>query len=410
VTPAGAIHIDLYHRAGNASGVQITSTRPRAVAQVFIGKTPEQLLDTVPLLFTLCGNAQAYAALLACRLALGMETEPRLDSARHILVQLETLREQVWRILLDWPGFVGLAPDKKALAALFKFDALFKRHLFRHGEAFKLGSCLNIDGAPLLTQLIDELETLIDQSVFNNRRGDFLTLTNETHLRDWLLQNDALPAKLLDYLYKQNWMASGQNDIACLPMLDADILRQHEELTLFSQTPHWQGRCFETTLLNRQLPQPLVAELHKRYGNGLIVRTVACLLEVASIPARLRRQLLSLGHCKTPFALNVPDERGFAMLGRPGDGIGLSQVQAARGLLIHRLELQQGRVYDYRIVAPTEWNFHPQGVVAQGLKHLTAANPSALQRQAALFVNAVDPCVQYTLRLIDERNEVKKHA
>lgn len=58
------------------------------------------------------------------------------------------------------------------------------------------------------------------------------------------------------------------------------------------------------------------------------------------------------------------------------DGIGLVQVQAVRGLLIHRLELRQERVYDYRIVAPAEWNFHPEGVVAQGLKPLEAKGSS----------------------------------
>jgi hypothetical protein len=85
MTLAGSILIDLHHRFGNATGVQIASSRPDAVAQVLIGKTPEQLLDTVPLLFTLCGNAQAYAALLACRAALGMATEPDIDSARDML-------------------------------------------------------------------------------------------------------------------------------------------------------------------------------------------------------------------------------------------------------------------------------------------------------------------------------------
>ena len=155
------------------------STRPDAAARVLLGKTPEQVLDMVPLLFTLCGNAQAYAALLACRAALGMAAEPESDAARDMLVQLETLREHAWRILLDWPVLIGLDPDKKALAALLKFDALFKRHLFTDGEAFKLDSRLDID-ALQLTRLIDELEALIDAAIFNGRLGDFRTLTCET--------------------------------------------------------------------------------------------------------------------------------------------------------------------------------------------------------------------------------------
>lgn len=398
MTPAGSIRIDLHQRSGNATGVQITSTRPDTIARVLIGKTPEQLLDTVPLLFTLCGNAQASAALLTCRTALGMEAEPDADSARDMLVQLETLREHAWRILLDWPGFIDTAPDKTALAALLKFDALFKRHLFRYGEAFKLDSCLDID-AVRLTNLIDELEALIDVSIFNGRLGDFQLLTGEAQLLDWLLHNEALAAHLLNYLYSLNWTATGQNDIACLPDLEAvDLNRQlqQHDLTAFSRAPHWQGRCFETTLLNRRQPHPLIADMRGRYGNGLIVRVLARLVEIALIPSQLR-QLLT----------QIKDRPVLPAIGATNEGIGLAQVQAARGLLIHRLELRQGRIDDYRIIAPTEWNFHPEGVVAQGLKQLTAANPIDLQRQAELLINAVDPCVQYALHLTDSRNEIK---
>ena len=401
MTPAGSILIDLYHHSGNATGVQIASSRPGAVAQVLIGKTPDQVLDTIPLLFTLCGNAQAYAALLASRAVLDMKIEPDVDSARNMLVQLETLREHAWRILLDWPVFVGLAQDKAALAALLKFDALFKRHLFRHGEAFKLDSRLDIDAAQL-TRLIDELEALLDTSIFNGRLADFQAITGEAQLRDWLKQNDALPADLLNYLYRQDWAAVGQNDIACLPELETGALNgqlQQENLTTFSRAPHWQGRCFEATLLNRQLLLPLIAGLHSRYGNGLIVRIMGRLLEVAGMPSRLR-QLLA----------QIKDGIALPANSAAGDGIGLAQVQAARGLLIHRLELRQQRVYDYRIVAPTEWNFHPEGVIAQGLKQLQAESPNDLHRQAELLINAVDPCVQYTLNLTDSRNRIENHA
>lgn len=388
MTPDGTVHIELYHRAGQASGARIASTRPDIAPLVLLGKTPEQILDIVPLLFTLCGNAQACTALLACRAALGMTAEPESDAARDLLVQLETLREHAWRILLDWPGLIGLPPDKKALAALLKFDALFKRHLFRHGEAYKLDSCLDID-AVQLTQLTAELEALINAAIFNGRLADFRTLACETQLRDWLHQNEALPANLLNDLYNRNWTAVGQNNIDCLPELEADALNrqmQQEDLAAFCRAPHWQGRCFETTPLTRQRLHPLIAGLQHRYGNSLMVRFLARLLEVAAIPLRLSR-----------LTERKPDPAIASSTG----GIGLAQLQAARGLLIHRLELRHGRVYDYRIAAPTEWNFHPEGVVAQGLKHLKAEGPNDLRRQAELLINSVDPCVLYNLKLTD---------
>jgi coenzyme F420-reducing hydrogenase alpha subunit len=139
--------------------------------------------------------------------------------------------------------------------------------------------------------------------------------------------------------------------------------------------------------------------MRSHYGNGLIVRMLARLLEVALMPFRLRQLLAQI---KNDTALPINNTAS--------NGIGLAQVQAARGLLIHRLESRQGRVHDYRIIAPTEWNFHPEGVVAQGLKQLTAQSLNDLQRQAELYINAVDPCVQYALNLTDSRNEIEAHA
>jgi coenzyme F420-reducing hydrogenase alpha subunit len=80
-------------------------------------------------------------------------------------------------------------------------------------------------------------------------------------------------------------------------------------------------------------------------------------------------------------------------------GVGLAQVQAARGLLVHRVAIQAGRVADYRILAPTEWNFHPQGAAALGLATLPDADDATLRRMAGLFVTALDPCVAYDVHL-----------
>lgn len=68
-------------------------------------------------------------------------------------------------------------------------------------------------------------------------------------------------------------------------------------------------------------------------------------------------------------------------------------------LAITRVELRRGCVYDYRIVALTEWNFHPGGLVVEALKGLKADGADSLRRQAEWLINAVDPCVPYRLSL-----------
>lgn len=391
----GEIDIGLTHIHGRVQQVRIELRRPQAV-RVFVGKTPEQVLEQLPLLFSVCGNAQAYAALLACRAALGLPDAAEADPARELLIDIETLREHVWRMLLDWPGFIGLAADKTALAALLKFDAQFKQLLFEDGDAFKLHSRLRGNMAlNRLMPLITDLTRLIDGSLFDNRLQQFLSLTSEAQLIHWLEHNAALPARLLDNVYRRNWQAGGNNALQCLPPLSCGRLYaewQQTDLARFSRFPHWQNRCWEVTPLNRQRAHPMLTALSSRYGNGLLVRLTASLVEVAGI---LDNLVSKTPACSSHF-------------GR--DGVGLSQVAAARGLLIHRLALRHGRVYDYTIIAPTEWNFHPSGVVAQGLQNLRAENAEALQRLASLWINAVDPCVSYRLTLTEQHDEVEVHA
>jgi len=68
--------------------------------------------------------------------------------------------------------------------------------------------------------------------------------------------------------------------------------------------------------------------------------------------------------------------------------------------LLHRvcLERSGGNVLiaDYQIVAPTEWNLHPQGVLALALSSLPSTDPRS-QRQAELLMAAFDPCIAFTL-------------
>ena len=72
-------------------------------------------------------------------------------------------------------------------------------------------------------------------------------------------------------------------------------------------------------------------------------------------------------------------------------------VETSRGLLAHVVTLERGVVKRWRTVAPTEWNFHPEGPLASALRGLPA---EGLAEQAALAVTALDPCVGHEVRLV----------
>jgi hypothetical protein len=79
--------------------------------------------------------------------------------------------------------------------------------------------------------------------------------------------------------------------------------------------------------------------------------------------------------------------------------IGRSAVETARGLLLHEIVLDGDVVADYVIVAPTEWNFHPAGVLKAWLESAAAATAAEFQSSAARAVLACDPCVPWKIEV-----------
>jgi Ni,Fe-hydrogenase III large subunit len=82
-----------------------------------------------------------------------------------------------------------------------------------------------------------------------------------------------------------------------------------------------------------------------------------------------------------------------------GDGQGLAWTEMSRGLLVHWVRLEPGwrdpagaRLADCRVLAPTEWNFHPQGALARAL-----ARAPLHDDVVKVAVTAFDPCVAFDI-------------
>ncbi len=386
----GRLTIDLYPGAGRPERVGIQSSRPLQAAKIFRGKTPEALLGQLPLVFSVCAVAQAAAATRAIQEALGLQVNGSVDAARLLLVQLETAREHLWRIAIDWPGFVGEEPDAAQAALLQALLPVCRKALFADGDAFALRADCRATGAAV-EAAIARLDELLTGLVFGCSPAEWLTIDSAEALDEWSHGEASIAARLLHDLSRRGWQALGATDCRLLPALSATALNRRldsPDADRFIAEPVWEQHTCETTPLARQYDAALVRSLRSRYGSGLLARLAARLVELAGIPGTMRQLAAQLGSDDP-----VPREETLP----PGTGIG--QVEAARGRLVHRVELAHDTVKRYQILAPTEWNFHPAGVVAAGLGSLAESDEAILHSQAAMLVNAVDPCVGYELRV-----------
>ncbi|HIE56386.1 MAG TPA: hypothetical protein EYP90_14645, partial [Chromatiaceae bacterium] len=258
------------------------------------------------------------------------------------------------------------------------------------GEAFNLNSILQ--GKPnALEQHIDTLESLLQHHVFRIPPRQWLDLTGICQLHTWSQTEDSIAAEALLTICNQAWASQGISRCAALP--DIDDTAMQERLTQpdaqkFVEQPEWQQSCRETGAFTRQADQPLIRALCQEFDATLLPRWTARLVELARIPQQLRNMLGGLQPDTTTPQSNA-DEAGN----------GLKQVEAARGRLTHHVQLSNGIITRYRIVSPTEWNFHPQGVATQSLANLTHSKQPDIEQTAHLLINAIDPCVSYQLRI-----------
>ena len=207
-------------------------------------------------------------------------------------------------------------------------------------------------------------------------------------LQTWRHNNTSIPALLLHEIIENNHQNLGCTELNLLPPLDNHQLHQYlsqHNAADFSRTPSWQGQRYETSCLNRQQHQPLIAHLLQHHGNSVFTRLASRLLELARLPDSLRQNSLS-------FETGRWNEHG-----NDDKQTGLAQIQASRGLLIHNVALKNGIISHYQIIAPTEWNFQPNAIAALSLQSLIASSKTLLQQQAAMLINAIDPCVGFEL-------------
>lgn len=354
--PEGSLQLSLRVAAGVVARCEITSTRPDVAGRLLQGRSPEDIATLVPRLFTLCSASQSAACTLALGAALGRRADRDHLAEWHQAVTAEARRETALRLLLQWPQAIGETPSAEALAAA---------RAARDGHA----------------------DDRLAEALFGRPAAGWLALTTTPAAWwDWAAAGGSAVAR---------WVATHRTALET-PSAGVALLPAHPDASWWSELaqhamgdrgferqPHWRGAVAETGALARRAQDPLVAAL-----------LAASARPAARVAARLRELAASLV---------APTDWADPLVGALslGDGVGLGWAENARGRLLHLVQLHAGRAALYRIVAPTEWNFHPRGALAAALLGTPADDAAALQHRARMLIDGLDPCVACTVEIGD---------
>lgn len=341
MTDSGRIDIEIDWDGARVTRVRVASTRPLA-ACVLIGRPVAQAVELVPMLFSLCGRAQGLCARAAT--ASGEPAATQLDDMLSALAA-EMAFEHLWRIRIDWPALLGLPVDRTPLA---RAGAVLRR-----------------------------CATRADADAAADALAEALVPIHGAHA-------DALLAALRGV--EQRSGAESACAARSLPQLPLAELRTRLPAALdaaFAQLPTCDGAPAETGAFVALADD---------------ARVTACRDAGYPVTARLAARLAALDECLAVLRGERPRQHWVDRLAL-GPGDALARVETARGQLMHRVRVEDGLIADYAIVAPTEWNFHPRGALAQALEGRVCADEAMLRRHAEALVLALDPCVERRLAI-----------
>ena len=338
------------------------------------GQRGEQVGRTLSSVFTLCAHAHRRCAELALAAAQSPQAAP--ERPAPVLLYLETARDHLRSIALDWPQRLPeLGLDAQRMDGL-------------RGCPLPLAGARPVNDEDVAWQTLGALRTWLESAVL---KQDALSWLQECREPDALVswcqaQGDRLlPARCLS-----EWHPLAHTlrpPLRALDVLSDDAPLQEAGLRVlghalaqkddFAQHPTWLGQPAETGAWTR------LRHRQQDMARSAWTRMSARWVELVE--------------------LAVADPQGARQSGAPllasgalqlAEGQALAWCEMARGLLLHWVKVDAaGAVQGYRVLAPTEWNFHPQGALAQAV----AALPADALSTARTLAAAYDPCVLCTV-------------
>jgi len=327
--------------------------RPQGIERLFRGQPAEALPGLLASVYTLCGHAHRLTARLAIAAAQRASTALTPEDARSL--QRHTVREHARRITLDWPMLAGLRSADTMPA--------FQR-------------CPTLASLAASTQVrSDDMNAWLHADVLGMPPPAWCSAVRRegaAWLLDWCETTDTPAAQSLRVAASQ----ARNIGIAARPLqLQGDEAAQHALAAAlaasanFIDAPQSRGACAETG------PWTRANDHATGTHQNAWMRLAARLADLVHLCAPEGSAWLAHG------ALNT------------GPNEGMAWTETARGLLVHWLRLDGTRVTDCRALAPTDWNFHPRGGVAQALTSLPMGD--ATHDPTCWLVAAFDPCVAH---------------
>ena len=460
----GDLEVRLVTEAGRVASAEVNSPLFRGFETMLKGADPRDALTLTPRICGICSISQSAAAARALADAAGAEMTEQGALAAAILHGVENLADHVTHFNLFFmpdfarQGYAGRSwhPEMverftaakgaaqhsalEARARLFHIAGILGGK-WPHTLAIQPAGVTRTPDRAEKVRIISILRSFrrhLEQNLFGARLEDFASLGGLSDLGAWTtgdaglflrasadLGLEAAGVGAGRYLsYGAYPLASGRVTGAgawiggSVTEIDTFLIREHVDRSWMQggaahpfdgatlpdedmgpegyswcKAPRLDGHPFEVGALARQIldGHPLAVALAEE--GGVRARIAGRLLEIARTQVWLEAWAEALD----------PSARFMGEFEVPRSGRGVGLVEAARGSLGHWVVIEDGRIANYQIIAPTTWNFSPRDGLGQPgpLEAALVGAPVAEGETAPLsvqhIVRSFDPCMVCTV-------------
>jgi len=407
----GEAELDFTFSNGQIEDVKINFGFYRGIEDILKGKDARDALVITPRVCGICNHAHLIASLRAIedgykRARVEVNLSSKAKDIREFTLSCELIQNHIkWlymTILPQLESYIGQRSEENyAIKASYLSSTITKALAIFAGQwphsSYAVVGGVSCDPTHLdviqAQSLVEESIRFFEKVVTGMSFEEYLSIDSIKELPK--IQGDL--GKLL-YLIGSNDMATigkshdrfivfGESPIwvsaksvgTLRSKVDTRYVKESIQKNTVAKAVEYKKRLYEVGSLSRGMvaKRPIIKSLHKRYKDSILTRIFARVDEVSVLlnicKNLLQNLVLEEPSCTLPLNKMVLNF----------EGVGI--VEAARGSLIHKTKVKNGKIVNYEIITPTQWNLSHGTKEEQGVAIKAMVGAKSIEEATFIF-------------------------
>lgn len=353
--------------------VDIEFMSTRNIENILKGKSPLDALVINPRVCGICGHAHLVATVQAlenCYDDLTLSNKAKI--IRELTLNFELIQNHFkWFYLTIIPLFGHKQQVLKATypsRLMAKAIALFGGQYPHTSYAVVGGVVCEITQMDIvkLQNYIGETVKFVEDNLLKRKSKSFLTCDNI----DSILENEGDLPSILREIQEKNFVSYGKSYDRFISFGENSYFKKGKSLktrvnyhvslehvkestipSSFAKNVSYKEKYYEVGPLARAMinKTPLIKDAHRKYGDSIFSRVLARVCEITQLLEHSKKLIVKLDLSEPSY---IEPSKNITQL----NSSGYAAVEAARGTLIHKVEVGDGVIKSYEIITPTQWN------------------------------------------------------